>query len=110
MLFSGSKASSERFCHSSVYQQLVIGELLQVDQSRKRCIAVPCGRFSFLSVRCRQFSLALPQLVDYLLMLTDHRQLFTNLEVNSFHLHLPGFHRPDVFFLCFIALLVLMGL
>ena len=48
--------------------------------------------------------------VNYLLMLTNHRQLFTNLEVNSFHLHLPGFQRPDVFSLCFIALLVKLNI
>ncbi len=53
-----------------------------------------------------QFSFALPQLVDGLLVLTDDCQLFTNLEVDLCRLHLPGFHRPDVFFLCFIALLV----
>ena len=89
-----------------VYQQLVIGELLQVDQSRERCRSIP-QRFSFLPVCCRQFSFALPQLVHYLLMLADHRQLFTNLEVNFFHLHLPGFQSLGVFFLCFIVVWLL---
>lgn len=64
--------------------------LLWVDQTDQWRLGIPQGRFSFLSMLGFQQVQLLAQLVHYLLMLTNNRLLFTNLEAQLCCLHLPG--------------------